>query len=158
MGKSTGFSQSVHGLIQFMGKGTKHPHILYMCSLMKTHTPPFIYAFQSPILTAQVDVMDVILFFFFAWCLSQHHIMFVCMQVNICALQTQPPRMQGSHEPGSSVPTLRASLTLRVLLKVRVEETLRGHCPLEPSCATVSSLLTAYSLFCQSVCLYWQVG
>lgn len=157
MGKSTGFSQSVHGLIQFMGKGTKHPHILYMCSHMKTHTPPFIYAFQFPILTAQVDMMDVILFIFCITLESAPH--YACMQAgkHLC-LQSQPPLMQRSHEPGSSVPTPRASLTFRVLLKLRVEETLRGLCPLEPSCATVSSLLTAYSLFCQSVCLHWQVG
>lgn len=61
MGKSTGFSQSVHGLIQFMGKGTKHPHILYMYLHMRTNTHSTLHLclWIFPVLTAQVYAVDI---------------------------------------------------------------------------------------------------
>lgn len=79
----------------------------------------------------------------------------VCVYAgNICAFRVPLILPSRDHMSGGSfVCQHGASLTSWVLLKVRMEERLRGLCPLEPSWASVSSLLTAYSLFFQSMCI-----
>lgn len=134
-----------------------------MCANKHTLHPSSV-PLNFPILTAQV-------YAYMRWalhscfclrCWNQHwrcslvlFIQYVCVYAgNICAFRgpTHPPQ-QRSHEQGSSVCQHGASLTFGVLLKVLMEGTLRGLCPLEPSCVSVSPLLTAYSLFFQSMCV-----
>ena len=63
-----------------------------------------------------------------------------------------------SHEQSSSACQHGASLTFGPLLKVLMEGTLRVLCLLQPSCGSVSSLLTACSLSLKIVCVCATVG
>ena len=157
MGKSTGFSQSAYGLIQFMGKGTKHPHELCVYS-HTTCSTLHLRLWISPSSLHRCTCWTWHCLFFFQCCLNRHRrrcCLCVCVCAgNICAFRgPTPPHERRSHERGSSVCQHGASLTFWVLLKVLMEEGLRGLCPLEPSCVSVSSLLTVHSLSFQSVCV-----
>lgn len=142
MGKSTGFSQSAYGLIQFMGKAAKHPHISYMYLHMRSKKiiHPSSVPLNTPILAAQVynGGLFVVIFVDVVWISTgAAHWWGLCVCVcagNICAFRgTAHPHQQRSHEQGSSVCQYGASLTFGVLLKVLTEGTLRGLCPLSPA-------------------------
>lgn len=160
MGKSTGFAQSVYGLIQFMGKGTKHPHKLYMYWHMRTNTHSTLHLCLWISLSSLPRCMRWTVFFG-QCCLNQH---WCCLCVCACryhqCLQS-PTHPHRSHERGSSVCQHGASLTFWVLLKVLMEEILRGLCPLEPSCASVSSpqpILSSFSLCVSVLAVGWGMG
>lgn len=96
----------------------------------------------------------VVLLTFFYWCFFYWvHTMAVhcarvfgygCMQVTSVPSEVfLVLHSKGSHEQGSTACQHGASLTFGVLLKVLMEGTLRGLCPLQPSCGSASSLLTA---------------
>lgn len=159
MEKSTGFSQSAYGLIQFMGKrGRKHPHILYMCTDMSSHTRRRTNLCLLNVAVAGVQVYAVaqtplfsaiLLFESGPGCSHGHFRACACVCAcagNICAFwgPTHPPQ-QRSHEQGSSMCQHGASLTLGVLLKVLMEGALRRLCPLEPSCVSASPPLAVPS-------------
>ena len=133
-----------------------------MCTCAKKHTlHPSSVPLNFPIIAGQVYAADITQLFF--RCVNHHRChslltVYVCAYAgNICVFRVPlilPSR--GYMRGGSSVCQHGASLTSWVLLKVLMEERLWGLCPLEPSCASVSPLLSAYSLFL--VCLYWQLG
>lgn len=148
-----------------MGKRTKHPHAQHvmLCAHAQksTHSTLHLCLWISLSLLARCmqPTHYTIVFLlcesppvpFTTYCLC------VCYAGNICVFRVPlilPSR--GYMRGGSSVCQHGASLTSWVLLKVLMEERLRGLCPLEPSCASVSPLLSACSLFL--VCLYWQLG
>lgn len=167
MEKSTGFSQSAYGLIQFMGKrGRKHPHILYMCTDAHTHRRTHLCLCMSTLPASRCTRRPKHSCFQLFCCFNQdqaahsHGHFRACAHVracagNICAFwgPTHPPQ-QRSHEQGSSMCQHGASLTLGVLLKVLMEGALRRLCPLEPSCVSASPPLAVLCLFS----LLWLCG
>lgn len=129
-----------------MGKRVKHPH---------THTPAFIWDFGL-LCPHCPGVLGGVNFCLLSprYCCSLWGRACGCMQVTSVPSEVVLVLLsKGSHEQGSSACQHGASLTFGVLLKVLMEGRLRGLCPLQPSCGSVLSLLTACSLFKDHVCL-----
>lgn len=129
-----------------MGKTVKHPHTPYK------HTPASVWESEClfPHCPGVCDGVGLFHKCFFLY--SVHTIVVYCAWVCVygCMQVTSVPseallilHSKGSHEQSSSACQHGASLTFGVLLKVLMEGRLRGLCPLQPSCGSVSSLLTA---------------
>lgn len=141
-----------------MRKTVKHAH-----THGHEHTlQPSTGTLNFSIRTLQVYVVLLTFFFidvFFYWVhTTAVHCAWVCGYG--CMQVTSVPsevllilHSKGSHEQSSSACQHGASLTFGVLLKVLMEGTLRGLCPLQPSCGSVSSLLTACFRTLKTACI-----
>lgn len=151
-----------------MGKTAKHPTLCtFTCTWAQTHTPAFICGFEflHPCCPGGVNFC-YLCFCFFYWVYTIA-VRRAPVRVSGCTQVTSVPsevrlilHSEGSHEQGSSMCQHGASLTFGVLLKVLMEGTLRGLCPLQPSCGSASPLLTAQALSLKTgrVCAILRLG
>lgn len=152
------------------------PHAVVLAAHEYKHTPAFVWDFEflhphCPGACGGVNFFYWCVFYFFFFFIfffySVHTIVVHCARVCVygCMQVTSVPsevllilHSKGSHEQSSSACQHGASLTFGVLLKVLMEGTLRGLCPLQPSCGSVSSLLTACSLSLKTACVCATAG